>query len=261
MQLIQWRVNAFSNSLEGGNPAVVCVLPHWLDDTILQKIAHDNQVSETAFLVPNSNGFFLRWFSPVCEVDLCGHATLAAAYVLWSCYHYPFASLQFISPQHHLQVTKVNDEICLRFPAISSHQAHLPENLLVALSLAPQEIYAGTDFLLLYKNAEEIKNLVVDYEQLKLWPLRGVIVTASAEMAIDFVSRFFAPHLGIDEDPVTGSAHCQLAPFWAQRLHKTQLQAEQLSMRGGRIFCEVQVQTVLLSGSACLVKRSRLSIQ
>ncbi|MEE2000520.1 PhzF family phenazine biosynthesis protein [Alkalimonas sp. MEB108] len=246
----QFIVDAFATGLFTGNPAAVCPLKHWLDDALLQQIAAQNNLSETAFFVAGPHGYQLRWFTPTAEVDLCGHATLASAHVLFSHLGYPGAQIVFHTRSGELRVQKDGDWLQMDFPASMPQPCDLPPNLAEALGKAPEAVLAAEDYLVLYPDAAALMALTPDYALLARLQKRGVIVTAPGSDGVDFVSRFFVPKLGVNEDPVTGSAHCQLAPYWAERLQKQQLIARQLSKRGGEVRCSLQGPRVLLSGQA-----------
>lgn len=249
MRIKQYQVDAFATRVFEGNPAAVCPLERWLDDDLLQAIAEVNNLSETAFLVRSATGHQLRWFTPVAEVDLCGHATLAAAHVLFQHLGFPGAAIRFETRSGTLEVTRSGELLEMNLPALKPVPCPLPEALEAGLGRRPLEVYTAGDYLAVFENAEIIRSLAVDFEALRRLELRGVTVTAPG-VEVDFVSRFFAPKLGIPEDPVTGSAHCALAPYWAKRLGKDVMTAAQLSRRGGRIDCQVQGDRVVLRGTA-----------
>ncbi|MCC5825292.1 PhzF family phenazine biosynthesis protein [Alkalimonas sp.] len=246
----QFIVDAFAAELFSGNPAAVCPLGHWLDDSLLQQIAAENNLSETAFFVPEGDGYQLRWFTPVSEVDLCGHATLASAHVLFE--HLGFAGQQLVfhTRSGALSVQKQGDWLQMDFPASMPQPCDEPALIRQALGTKPDQVLVADDYLVVYPDAAAILALTPDFDLLTRLEKRGVIVTAPGTDGVDFVSRFFVPKLGVNEDPVTGSAHCQLAPYWAERLQKQQLLAKQLSKRGGEVHCALQGSRVLLSGQA-----------
>ena len=245
-----YQVDAFSDKLFHGNPAAVCLLEKWPEDEVLQRIAQENNLSETAFLVANVQGFEIRWFTPAVEVDLCGHATLASAHVLFNIRNSDQNSIIFDSRSGPLTVLNNQSSITLDFPADPPKRTnHLP-GLMDALGLSQGEIYQGkTDLMVTLENQDMVQEISPDFYQLKKLNVRGIIVTAPGDDT-DFVSRFFAPSSGIDEDPVTGSAHCTMTPFWSNRLAKTQLTARQLSPRTGDLQCELVDNRVRLSGMA-----------
>jgi PhzF family phenazine biosynthesis protein len=256
MNITQYQVDAFASRPFEGNPAAVCVLDAWLSETLMQSIAAENNLSETAFLVMQADGYALRWFTPVSEVDLCGHATLAAAHVLFAEYAYAQPSIRFHTRSGVLTVEKSGDLLCMDFPMCAPNPVNtVPSALLQGLGVTPKAVLAGDDYLVVLEDEAMLTQLVPDFTVLSTLDLRGVIVTAKGEQ-YDFVSRFFAPKLGVNEDPVTGSAHCQLAPYWAKELNKPTLVAKQVSKRGGVISCQMQGNRVLLSGSAVTVLQS-----
>ena len=252
MKIDLFQIDAFTNKLFAGNPAAVCPLETWLADELLQQIAIENNLAETAYFVKLENGnYHLRWFTPETEMDLCGHATLASAYVLFEELKYPHDKITFESKSGMLKVSKVDNYLQLDFPSRPPNKAELPRSISQALNIQPQEVWKARDYLLVYNSAEEIKNLKPNIsllDQVNIDP-GGIIVTARGEKA-DFVSRFFTPQASVFEDPVTGSAHCTLVPYWANRLNKTNFHALQISSRGGELFCELQDERVLIRGEA-----------
>jgi PhzF family phenazine biosynthesis protein len=249
MKIKQYQVDAFATRAFEGNPAAVCPLQEWLSDAVLQSIAEENNLSETAFFVPSENGFELRWFTPVAEVDLCGHATLASAHVLFEHLGYSKPEVNFQTKSGQLVVVNKGASLEMNFPVREPQPCAVPPALLEGLVAVPQEVLASDDYLAVFSSEETVQNLKPDFLLLSQIDLRGVIVTAPGNN-VDFVSRFFVPKLGINEDPVTGSSHCQLTPYWSKRLGKTRLQARQISKRGGSISCELKESRVLLSGRA-----------
>jgi len=249
MKIRQYQVDAFATRAFEGNPAAVCPLENWLDDGLLQAIAEENNLSETAFFVPSEQGYDLRWFTPLKEVDLCGHATLAAAHVLFDILGYAGQAIRFETRSGALIVTRTGTQLEMDFPACPPAPCALSETLAQGLGMRPLEVLAGDDYLAVFENEATIRAITPDQALLARLDLRGVIVTAPGT-DVDFVSRFFAPKFGIPEDPVTGSAHCTLAPFWSDRLGKRILTARQVSRRGGHITCEMKADRVALSGSA-----------
>ena len=251
MELTLFQVDAFSDRLFGGNPAAVVPLKLWLEDHILQQIATENNLSETAFFVKEQAGYRLRWFTPVCEVDLCGHATLAASHVLFSQLGFAEDELLFYTRSGELRVRRGDDGYGMNFPLQPAVPCEAPEPLLKGLGAAPKEVLAGPDYLCIYESEADILALQPEMEHFRKLLLRGVIVSAPG-VSVDFVSRFFAPSKGVPEDPVTGSAHCTLMPYWANRLGKRVCKARQVSRRGGDIRCEMQGDRVVLWGKARL---------
>ncbi|MFQ5586502.1 MAG: PhzF family phenazine biosynthesis protein [Thermodesulfobacteriota bacterium] len=250
MELTLYQVDAFADRLFSGNPAAVCPLKAWLPNATLQAIAGENNLSETAFYVPAGEGFQIRWFTPTTEVELCGHATLATAHVIFNHTGYGEDSIRFASRSGDLTVARDNNCLVMDFPSQPATPCGAPDGLVEGLGREPDEVLASADYMVVFGNEEEILALQPDFEGLRSLDLRGVIITAPGR-EVDFVSRFFAPKFGIDEDPVTGSAHCTLAPYWAARLNKTRMTARQLSKRGGEIVCEVRRgDRVALAGRA-----------
>jgi PhzF family phenazine biosynthesis protein len=255
-----YQVDAFSDTVFGGNPAAICPMTGWLPDRQLQAIAAENNLSETAFFLPEGDGYRLRWFTPKKEVDLCGHATLATAHVLKSLLTPDAESFSFQTRSGLLTVHCTDDGYAMDFPAIRGEAA--PEKLAAlteALGAAPLEALQAMDTLALFTSEAEIWDLTPDMAKLAAIDTRGVIATAPGE-AVDFVSRFFAPQSGIPEDPVTGSAHSMLTPFWAERLGKSKLTARQISARGGALSLEERGERVTISGQAVLYMQGRIRV-
>ncbi|MDD4971647.1 MAG: PhzF family phenazine biosynthesis protein, partial [Paludibacter sp.] len=251
MKLKIYQIDAFTDKLFGGNPAAVCPLEGWLPDELMQNIAKENNLAETAFYVPNGEEYLLRWFTPAVEVDLCGHATLAAAYVLFNLENHSGSTINFNSPRSgKLVVTKKDDLLTLDFPTDSLEQVEPLPYLTDAFDSMPIEILKGkTDYLYVYRNEETIRTIIPHMDNIAKIPARGVIITAPGN-EVDFVSRFFAPQSGVIEDPVTGSAHTTLTPYWADKLKKTTLTAIQLSDRKGHLTCTYLTDRVEISGQA-----------
>jgi PhzF family phenazine biosynthesis protein len=250
MKIQLFQIDAFTDRVFGGNPAGVCPLNSWLPDNLMQQIAMENNLAETAFYVRNKNGFDIRWFTPEVEVDLCGHATLAAAFVVFHLALIPGRVVEFGSRSGILRVTKDGDFLTLDFPVDEYAKVDAPEKLVAGMRLAPMETYKGkTDYMLVYSSSDEIENLKPDLAKIAQVPARGIIVTAPGK-DVDFVSRFFAPQSGIPEDPVTGSAHTTLTPYWAARLGRIELSAKQLSKRRGSLRCRLAGNRVEISGQA-----------
>ncbi|MFY7788693.1 MAG: PhzF family phenazine biosynthesis protein [Thermoflexibacteraceae bacterium] len=259
MQIPIYQVDAFSDKVFGGNPAAVCPLSSWLADDILQKIAQENNLAETAFFVPTEKGFHLRWFTPELEIDLCGHATLATAHVLFTCLGYAANQITFQSKSGELIVSRQGDLLTLDFPTREPQPTTLPQEILEAIGVAPQEVLKARDYVLVYENEEVIQKIAPNAALLQKVDLGtgGVIVTAKGN-TVDFVSRFFTPQASLFEDPVTGSAHCSLIPFWAKRLGKNNLHAYQISARKGELFCELLGERVKITGKCVLYLEGRI---
>lgn len=258
MKLQQFQVDAFAERAFEGNPAAVCPLGGWLEDRTMQAIAEENNLSETAFFVPSGDSFDLRWFTPVSEVDLCGHATLAAAHVLFEILGYSRQAITFATRSGDLFVERQGRLLAMDFPAIRAQACAMPEGLLAGLGCQPVEVLAGSDYLAVFDSEAVVRAIKPNHSWLSQLDLRGVIVTA-AGADVDFVSRFFAPKYGVPEDPVTGSAHCALAPYWADKLGKGTLTARQVSKRGGRLGCAIKGGRVILSGSAVTVMATEIT--
>jgi len=262
MEIPIYQIDAFADRLFAGNPAAVCPLEAWLPDASLQAIAQENNLSETAYLVPLGPGHYrLRWFTPLREVDLCGHATLATAHVLFHHLGEAGTRLSFQTRSGALVVEREGDWLVLDFPAQPPQACELPAGLLEALGGEPLEVwYAAEDYLVVYDSEQAIRQLRPDFTRLGLVESRGVAVTAAGNDGVDFVSRFFAPRVGINEDPVTGSAHCKLSPYWGERLGKETLLARQLSVRGGELHCRLAGERVLLAGRAVSYLQGRITV-
>lgn len=258
------QVDAFTNQPFAGNPAAVCVLPEPQSDDWMQRVALEMNLSETAFLVPQADGFSLRWFTPAVEVDLCGHATLASAHVLWSEGHLPpDREARFHTRSGLLTAQKQDDWIELNFPAKPMQAVAPPAELLKALAIEPSAEQRARsnefDYLLEVESEQAVRQLQPDFTRLAALPIHGVIVTSrSTGSDFDFVSRYFAPGVGINEDPVTGYAHCCLAPHWQERLGKSEFLAHQASARGGILKVRLAGDRVFLSGQAVTVLRGEL---
>jgi PhzF family phenazine biosynthesis protein len=246
-----YQVDAFTDTIFGGNPACVVPLENWLPDNILLKIAKENAVAETAFFVDNGEKIHLRWFTPEIEMDLCGHATLATAHCLHTIMHYPKNEIVFETLSGDLRVTIEQELYKMDFPSRMPVESNVPPEILKSLNIQPKEIIKSRDYMLVYENETEIRHININrtlFDQINLGA-GGVIVTAPGDTC-DFVSRFFTPQASILEDPVTGSAHCSLIPFWANRLNKTELEAHQVSERMGKLYCEYRGDRVTISGQA-----------
>lgn len=246
-----FQIDAFTNKSFGGNPACVVPLENWLSDDILLKIAKENAVAETAFFIKKENKIHLRWFTPEIEMDLCGHATIATAHALRTILDYQANEIIFETLSGDLIVTNVKGLYNLDFPSRMPLPAILPSALENALNILPKEVLKSRDYVLVFENEDEIRNIKINkslFDEINIDP-GGVIITANGNDC-DFVSRFFTPQASIFEDPVTGSAHCSLIPFWSNRLNKKVLHAFQISERTGELFCEDKGERVIISGEA-----------
>ncbi len=260
MNLTMYQIDAFSEKLFHGNPAAVVPLDTWLPDGVMQAIAEENNLAETAFYVRSGEGYHIRWFTTVCEVDLCGHATLATAHALFQHEGHIGERITFSSRSGPLSVSRRGDRLVLDFPVDTIRPVPLPEGLAPALGGAPLETFRGKDDLLLvYSTQSEIAGIDPDFAVLGKVPCRGVIVTAPGD-TVDFVSRFFGPQSGIPEDPVTGSAHTTLVPYWAKKLGKSAFLALQLSRRGGALHCTLNGDRVEIAGHAITYLKGTISV-
>lgn len=250
MEIKLYQVDAFAEEIFAGNPAAVCPLETWLPDALMQNIALENNLAETAFFVREGNGFRIRWFTPAVEVDLCGHATLASAHVLFHHENFGGEEVVFQSRSGPLTVRKSGRELTLNFPVDTlTSTNNLPE-FEEAFGIKPTEALKGkTDYMLVFESENQIRSIQPDLRLVAKLKARGVIITSKGDH-VDFVSRFFAPQSGIDEDPVTGSAHTTLTPYWAKQLGKKELSALQLSHRGGKLSCRLSGDCVQITGSA-----------
>ncbi|PWL39736.1 isomerase [Flagellimonas aquimarina] len=247
-----YQIDAFTDTVFGGNPAAVCILDEWPSSDLMQKIAQENNLSETAFVVQKNAAYELRWFTPETEVDLCGHATLATAYVLYNYHGHPENTIQFYSPRSgKLFVEKMsNGYMTMDFPADDTASLRSIAEINEAIGLTPIKTIKGkTDYLLIYNSQQEIEAIAPNFFLLDKLDCRGVIVSAPGD-EVDFVSRAFFPKCGIPEDPVTGSAHTTLTPYWTKVLGKTKMTAKQLSVRGGDLVCEYLGERIKISGKA-----------
>lgn len=249
--LLIFQVDAFTSKLFGGNPAAICPLETWLPDDVMQKLAAENNLSETAFFVKEDEDYHLRWFTPEYEIDLCGHATLATAFILFNHLNNKSEVIRFRTKSGVLEVRKQGELIELNFPSRVPQPCEAPEALLKGLSIQPSQILKSRDYFLVYEDEAAIKHITPDFSYLNQLDVVGVIVTAASK-EVDFVSRFFVPNSVIGEDPVTGSAHCNLIPYWSKELNKTRLTAKQLSAREGELFCEDKGERVTMAGNAVL---------
>lgn len=261
-------IDVFTNKLFSGNPAGVCLLDKWLPDDILQNIAAENNLSETAFLVKQESYYDLRWFTPAIEIDLCGHATVASAYVLFEQYEKAVNAIRFKTMSGMMEVIKDNELLYLDFPSRPVTLCLMYHTFEKAFGIKPAAVYKAVDFLVLVDNEDTLRNIKPDFSLLTQIKNEadldndsfGVIVTAKGNDC-DFVSRFFAPNAGIDEDPVTGRAHCSLIPFWSEKLNKNKLTAKQLSKRGGVLFCEDCGGRVKIGGRAVRYLRGEIDMR
>lgn len=246
-----YQIDAFTDTVFRGNPAAVCILDAWFEDELMQDIAAENNLAETAFVVRKGSEYEIRWFTPTIEVALCGHATLASAHVLFEYYGHAKNTIYFNSRYSgQLSVIKNKDMLTLDFPVDHISKVAPPADILKGFQKHPLQVYKGkTDYMLVYESQKDIERCDPNLYILKQAKARGIIITAPGD-DVDFVSRFFAPGSGVDEDPVTGSAHTTLTPFWSNKLGKVKLSAEQLSKRGGKLSCELADNRVLISGNA-----------
>ncbi|MCP3875929.1 MAG: PhzF family phenazine biosynthesis protein [Desulfobacteraceae bacterium] len=260
MELDIFQIDAFTQNIFSGNPAAVCPLENWLEDDIMQSIALENNLSETAFFIPNDNGYHIRWFTPVTEVDLCGHATLASAFVLFNILGYAKNKIHFDSKSGPLVIHHENDRMIMDFPSQPPVPCDIPLQLEKAFHIKPVECLISEDYLVIFKNEQEVLELNPDMDCLKKLNLRGVSVTAKGSGEYDFINRFFAPKYGVPEDPVTGSAFTQLVPYWSKKLGKKTLKARQVSSRGGDVQCCFKSDRVKISGQAALYLKGKIHI-
>lgn len=264
MSISLFQVDAFTHKVFRGNPAAVCPLEDWLPDQVMQEIAAENNLSETAFFVPvpKESAFRIRWFTPTAEVDLCGHATLAAAHVIYRHLSYPSNEILFFSNSGQLFVyrNQVDNTLTLDLPAQPTQPTDSSVQIMEAMGKEPIEVRKGEDLLLRYRKESDIRALSPDFRKLSELPVRGVIATAPGDTA-DFVCRFFAPAVGVDEDPVTGSAFTKLVPYWAKELKKRKFRAWQLSSRSGELFCELRTGRVQITGQAVTFMQGQIFTQ
>lgn len=259
MRIPYFRVSAFTSNPFAGNPAGVCSLEHWLSDDLLQRIAAENNLSETAYFVQEKDFYHLRWFTPAVEVDLCGHATLASAFVLFTELGFKQPMAKFQTRSGLLSAAGNQDVVELDFPSRPPKPCAVPDMLIKGLGAEPREVLKSRDYFAVFDSANEVAGLKPDFELLSQVEALGIIVTAKDD-TVDFVSRFFAPRAGINEDPVTGSSHCTLIPFWADRLNKKELHAKQISPRGGELFCRLEGERVAIGGRAAIYSRGSLEV-
>lgn len=255
-----YQVDAFTTHLFGGNPAAVCPLENWPPDEVMQNVAMENNLAETAFFVKKGDHFHIRWFTPVIEVDLCGHATLASAYVIFNELKHQGNSVSFESRSGILTVTRSGNELTLDLPADTIKEIPLTSDLVSGFTDKPIAAFRGkTDYMFVFENENTIATMIPDIARLNELSARGIIVTAKGNEC-DFVSRFFAPQSGINEDPVTGSAHTTLTPYWSEKLGKKTLKAIQLSSRKGYLTCVYNGDRVLVAGEGRLYLRGEMLI-
>ena len=247
MEIPFYQIDAFTSQVFSGNPAGVCLLDEWLPDATLQSIAAENNLPETAFLVRGKDHYDLRWFTPQVEIDLCGHATLASGYVIFNFVDHDVESVDFMSKSGKLSVDRRDDLLFLDFPSRKAHSCARPEGLDAMLGASPSEVLAARDLMAVFRDEEQIRALTPDLAAVAELEHFALIVTAPGRKS-DFVSRFFAPGAAIPEDPVTGSAHCTLIPYWSKRLGKKELHAFQLSARGGELYCADWGERVSIGG-------------
>lgn len=254
-------VDAFAEKVFEGNPAGVCIMIDWISDELLQKIAIENNLSETAFAVKEGAHYRLRWFTPGGEINLCGHATLATAFIILNYYEMQLDSVKFNTISGELTVNKQDDLYELDFPSVPSEKISFTEHMISALGIVPKETYLNRDLVFVLESEKEVRNVSPDFAKLETLPEGlGVCVTAQGS-EYDFVSRGFFPKLKVNEDPVTGSLHCSLIPFWANRLGKKEMVARQLSSRGGTLYCKHEDTRVKMAGRAVLYSVAELNIE
>jgi PhzF family phenazine biosynthesis protein len=251
MQLPIYTVDAFTNRLFSGNPAAICPLNEWLPTEKMQQLATENNLSETAFFIKENDKYHIRWFTPEYEIDLCGHATLASAFVLFNYLHHSTDTIHFTCKSGLLEVRKRSELIELNFPSRMPVPIEVPEKLMQGFNLKPTLVLKSRDYFFVYDKEEDVKNIVPDFSILNQFDCIGIIITAKGN-EVDFVSRFFVPNSVIVEDPVTGSSHCSLIPYWSGELNKSVLTAKQLSKRGGDLLCEFKGDRVTMAGNAVL---------
>lgn len=253
-------VDAFAEKLFEGNPAGVCVMEKWISDELMQKIAVENNLSETAFAVKEGDSYRLRWFTPGGEIELCGHATLATAYVIANFYEMSVERIKFQTMSGELEVVRKGELFELDFPSRMPVETVLTEEMVEALGVRPIETYLSRDLMFVLEQEEDVLHAAPDFSKLEKLPDGvGILITARGNQ-VDFVSRCFFPKLKINEDPVTGSAHCNFIPYWAERLGKDEMVARQLSARGGTLYCKLEGARVKISGTAVLYAIAELQI-
>ena len=254
-----YQIDAFASKPFAGNPAAIVPLESWLPDDVMLNIAMENTLAETAFFVPSEKGYDLRWFTPTVEMDLCGHATLATGFLIFDILGTKENILRFQTRSGELTVEKKDGRFVLDFPSRPASPTEAPEGLIQAIGSEPKEILKSRDYMLVYESEAEVKAIKPNFEAIARIDTHAVIVTAKGDSS-DFVSRFFAPELGVPEDPVTGSAHCTLIPYWAEKLGKNELFAKQVSWRGGELFCELRGDRVTMAGNAVLYMKGEIYV-
>ena len=255
----QYIVDAFTDKIFCGNQAAVCVLDQWLSEDLMMNITRENNFSETAFTVKTKDGYDLRWFTPGGEINLCGHATLATSYVLFRFYEPDAEQIIYHTMSGDLFVSRKDDYIMMDFPAYQCNEVPVTEQMVAVMGAAPERAFLDRDLLLVYDDERVIRGLQPDFEAMSLLDGSGVGVTAPG-IEYDCVSRFFAPKLKVNEDPVTGSVHCMIVPYWAERLGKYNIRAYQASERGGELFCELNRDRVIIAGKVALYAVSELNL-
>ena len=262
MNLPIFQVDAFTKTPMSGNPAAICPLAEWLADDAMLKIAAENNLSETAFFVKKDARYEIRWFTPTVEINLCGHATLAASFVIFNCLNLETEQIKFYSHRSgDLSVEKQDNVLVLDFPAYDLNETVILKDLVNAVGKMPKQVWETQEkmAMLLFETEEDVRNLAPDMSALTKLEFDEIIVTAKGDEA-DFVSRLFAPRIGIPEDPVTGATHCSLIPYWAKQLGKEKLYARQLSKRGGELFCALEDERVKIGGNAVLYLKGEIYI-
>lgn len=262
MELKIYQIDAFADKVFEGNPAAVIPLDSWLPDDLMQQIAEENNLSETAFYIPDGEGFQIRWFTPGVEVDLCGHATLATAHVIFKHEGFEGNLIKFMSPRSGLLEVELeaDGQMTLDFPTDKIKQLEIQEEVIAGFNISPKELWRGlSDYILVYENQSQIQNMAFDLSELVKVDTRGFIITAPGDQ-VDFVSRWFGPRVGVNEDPVTGSAHTSLTPLWAEKLSKNDLTAVQLSKRTGKLSCKMLGERVKISGKAVTYMLGKVEI-
>lgn len=259
MEISYYQIDAFTDRVFNGNPAAVCPLNEWLPDSVLQSIAMENNQSETSFIVSKNDDYEIRWFTPTEELDLCGHGTLATAYVIFRWLQPWTKKITFHSRSGELIVHRNNDEITMDFPTRPATVCDIPEALVRGLGVTPRHVLKADAYLAVFESERQIRGLKPDFKQLAEQGFERIIVTAPGDK-VDFVSRYFKPKSLMTEDPVTGAAHCSLMPYWARRVNKNRLEARQVSRRGGEIICELRGDRLFLTGKAVLYLQGTITI-